>query len=191
MDKCPVTGKPCNNPKDVHVQHNLDGKLTTFDCCQGCNIFGSTDMSPFMAIPLPIVTSIIPTAFSLMQNLVKLKAMEQELVSMPHCEGCGASLREIKAIGRIGCAKCYEVFKDEIAFTLPQMQAGGRRHIGKRPKKAFAADLGFLKVELQKAIKEERYELAAQFRDQIKELEKALQSDHLKAPDQGIKEDTV
>jgi protein-arginine kinase activator protein McsA len=138
---------------------------------------------------LPKGFALVPIHFlhqtnQLMHNLAKLNLMSQEAV---RCQTCNASLAELKAIGKFGCPICYDTFKDELLPYLPQMQGGNNQHVGKRPKNGIES----LNKEMQKAVKEERYEDAAKFRDRIKELQKTLNGSDLKAPDHGIKEDTV
>lgn len=102
-----------------------------------------------------------------MTNMLKLEKMEQELIPDEICLGCGFSLHEIKSGGRFGCKECYKTFKEQIANLLPHIQAGAKTHLGKKPKDRTMS----LKEKMQKAIEEERYEDAAEFRDAIKKLE--------------------
>ena len=68
----------------------------------------------------------------------------------PKCE-CGYDIFHIRTQGKLGCAKCYEAFREEIVQVLPMLQGGKSSHLGKRPK--FG--------DLALAIREERYEDAA------------------------------
>ncbi len=191
MDICPFSKKPCDKNKCVHVKQVINGNVSEFWCCHDCAnqiIVSPTDiMMPklpgFVAMPLPvmqIMPQIMPLANALLHNFHKLQTMEREAepIAEPRCEGCGASLTDVQSVGRFGCPKCYESFREQVDCILPQAHAGATKHVGKRPKCSIEA----LKNEMQKAVDEERYEDAAKFRDRIRELEKGVQGDNLKTP---------
>ena len=96
-------------------------------------------------------------------------------VSDKQCPLCKMTARELAANGRVGCAKCYEVFEEEIASIVSGIH-GGARHKGTPPEKS-AADLERARLieqykkEQQQAIAEQNYERAAELRDMIKALE--------------------
>lgn len=90
------------------------------------------------------------------------------------CPLCGATARDISVSGKVGCAKCYEVFKDELQRTVVGIH-GNVHHVGRAPGKhkeamELQARLDALKAEQQKAIEEQNFELAAELRDKINEL---------------------
>ena len=74
--------------------------------------------------------------------------------------------------GRLGCAECYDHFADVLPNFLKQMQAG-TRHIGKVYAPEDLDDkekeMRGLNKKLEEAIREENYELAAKYRDQLKQ----------------------
>ncbi|WP_099204484.1 UvrB/UvrC motif-containing protein [Scatolibacter rhodanostii] len=109
-------------------------------------------------------------------------------LSNPHqierCEHCGSSFADITAKGKIGCAHCYDKFREEL---LPMIQRihGEAKHKGKRPggsalripepnRQMVVSETGILdakKLKLKKAIEEQDFERAAVLRDEIKEIE--------------------
>ncbi len=95
----------------------------------------------------------------------------------PVCPACGCSLQSIKRTRRVGCADCYSRFKAEIVAILRQegIEAAMPATQGEPRERAFpeTADAGTLKRELQRAIDQENYELAAYYRDRLRSLGEA------------------
>ena len=92
------------------------------------------------------------------------------------CEFCGSSYSEIAKSGHVGCAKCYEIFADQLYPSINRIH-GNTTHCGKNSKLKSKAEptkedkLKKLKAELEKAISEQNFEYAAELRDKIKEME--------------------
>ncbi|MBE3583781.1 MAG: UvrB/UvrC motif-containing protein [Limnochordaceae bacterium] len=119
------------------------------------------------------------------------------------CPVCGTSLADFRRTGLLGCAECYEFFDPALQAIYRRVQ-GSTQHQGKRPasRRALTGEtvaasatprpgtetgavqratvsspqerLLELRAELQDAIRAERYEKAAQLRDQIHTLEAKL-----------------
>ena len=88
------------------------------------------------------------------------------------CPVCGSTFAGIVDSGKVGCAKCYEIFKDELAGTVERIH-GRVKHIGRGAKKEEQVKENKekdLREKLARAIAEENFELAAQLRDEIKAL---------------------
>ena len=97
------------------------------------------------------------------------------------CDFCGSSYSDIAKSGHVGCAKCYEIFGDQLLPSIRRIH-GNTTHCGKNSrfgtKKAEKSaemtkkdKIKALKKELDKAISEQNFEHAAELRDQIKEME--------------------
>jgi protein arginine kinase activator len=92
------------------------------------------------------------------------------------CKACGASLDDFRETGRLGCADCYRSFEGPLRDLLRRLH-GSTRHLGEvyiaagqqpgRPGHSGA----MLREQLRQAIEAERFELAAQLRDQLKASE--------------------
>lgn len=94
------------------------------------------------------------------------------------CPLCGQSFTDITKTGRLGCSECYSIFEEELEPSLRRVQ-GSTQHIGKIPlrngeKVLLRKQIQQLKNSLQEALAEEKYEKAAEIRDQIKEKESFL-----------------
>lgn len=101
---------------------------------------------------------------------------ENKDVKQIKCPVCGLTYDGFKHNGKLGCAFCYQIFKPHLDTTLKSIH-GGISHKGKIPHKngeelIAKKELEYLKKELQQAIKEERYEDAAMYRDKIRAAQK-------------------
>lgn len=110
----------------------------------------------------------------------ELPVVEKESPRDIQCPKCGLSYSEFVKTGRVGCVECYIQFADRLTSML-ERNHGTVAHHGKIPKrkKSLIQDkqqLTMLKNELQSLIEREKYEQAADIRDQIRELEKKLSS---------------
>lgn len=104
----------------------------------------------------------------------------------PACE-CGQDFSVFKKTGLLGCPHCYTTYHDQLMPIIKQMQSGRVHHVGRAPETVSAAtkeqplatapktnelsELEHLKLELQSAVKAEKYERAAELRDRIRLLE--------------------
>ena len=103
------------------------------------------------------------------------------------CKKCNMSYNDFINTGMFGCSECYDIFSNPIDSLLKNLH-GTSKHIGrgiksenskiyqkintkKQEKDKKQNKIDELKIELDKAIKEERYEDAAKIRDKIKESE--------------------
>jgi protein arginine kinase activator len=92
------------------------------------------------------------------------------------CRACGATLRDFRETGRLGCAECYIAFDFHLRDLLRRLH-GSSHHMGERYAVPGAADqdprrlLLDLKEQLRRAVEGENFELAAELRDRIRVLE--------------------
>ena len=121
-------------------------------------------------------------------NLLKIffTGMDSEVDKNQRCPLCGRNFEDFQKSGILGCPDCYDYFHVKIDPIVINYQ-GSNKHIGKNSK--YKEDVYIkqknvnkdiidqtkdnidLKIELQKAIEEERFEDAAILRDKIKESE--------------------
>lgn len=88
------------------------------------------------------------------------------------CSGCGLSWADFKTTGRLGCSQCYDTFVGNLKILLRRLH-GSNRHIGKKLETDIEEkkeSVVLLKKKLQRAVEKEEYELAAELRDRIREL---------------------
>lgn len=96
------------------------------------------------------------------------------------CEGCGMSYEEFQKTGKLGCGKCYEFFGERLKPVLKRLH-GNVDHIGKVPGNIsmslkLTKEIEKLKEELNRAVRNEEYEKAAEIRDKIKAIESGLKT---------------
>lgn len=149
----------------VHLTQIADEKVQKVDLCEDCaKEKGVND----------------PTGYSLADLLLNLggaapgAAPASEAGSELCCPNCGFTQADFKKTGRLGCADCYSTFGEGLGPLLKTMHKGVR-HVGKAPAalrrtRESTDRLATLQKEMEKAIKEERFETAAKLRDEIKLL---------------------
>ena len=91
------------------------------------------------------------------------------------CPNCGTSYGDFKEIARLGCSECYGFFEDQLMPVLRNLHIK-TQHLGKFPARSRAhADrikrITLLQEELERAVREECYERAAEIRDEIHGIE--------------------
>ncbi|MBR1779377.1 MAG: UvrB/UvrC motif-containing protein [Clostridia bacterium] len=96
------------------------------------------------------------------------------------CKNCGSSFEDISNTGKVGCAKCYTVFYDQLVPSIKRIH-GNTKHVGKMAanvgkEKKVENELQDLNIQLKKAIEKQEFEKAAELRDRIKELSKGAES---------------
>ena len=99
---------------------------------------------------------------------------ERNLAEAKKCPLCGATFGELVKEGKVGCAKCYDAFGAELERTITGIH-GQAVHSGKSPAKLggkldVKQKMRALEKELKEAIKDERYERAAELRDELNAL---------------------
>lgn len=91
------------------------------------------------------------------------------------CPICGRSYAEFERSGKLGCDRCYDIFRDELNVLLRQIHSNNK-HSGKIPaseggeikKKRYYQDL---KKQLEEAVRKEDYETAAKIHKEIKSMD--------------------
>lgn len=94
------------------------------------------------------------------------------------CPVCGTTLSRYSATGLVGCAHCYDVFRDELLPSIRRIH-GRPVHVGKHPLgdgKFFELleERKRLRSELERAVKENRMKDAERLNRDIREISKIL-----------------
>ncbi len=161
------------NEANTHVKSVVNGEYEEHMLCSECaKEMGYTNLFSDMHSDF---NSILGSFFS---NALPEKSQTTR------CCVCGSTYHDIAKSGQVGCANCYELFLSELMPSIRRIH-GNTTHCGKRPKlvekveaetpeiKSEASALDKLKVELQASIEEQNFELAAELRDKIKEMEES------------------
>lgn len=153
----------CAKTATVHLTQIVNNKVHKVDLCEECaQAKGVTD----------------PSGFSLADLLLKASLNPEAPNSGLRCESCGFTQNDFKKHGRFGCPQCYSTFQSMVEPMLDNMHKG-TNHTGKVPQKALDRKslydrLTQLEVSLDEAVKSERYEDAARFRDEINQVKQAV-----------------
>jgi protein arginine kinase activator len=154
----------CSNPATVHLTQIVNNKVHKVDLCESCaQAKGVTD----------------PSGFSLADLLLKASLNPEATATAVRCEQCGFTQNDFKKHGRFGCPQCYSTFSSLVEPMLDNMHKG-TAHTGKVPEKAlerrsFQDRLDELETNLEAAVKTERYEEAARYRDEINQLKQTAE----------------
>jgi protein arginine kinase activator len=145
----------------VHWTQIISNKVHNVDLCEDCaKKKGVTN----------------PGGFSFADVLLKA-APGPDAMPVVRCEQCGFTQNDFKKHGRFGCPACYDAFKGMLEPLLDGMHKG-TKHEGKVPRTAMDRQSLYdrmtkLESELTDAIKAERYEEAARYRDEINQMKQA------------------
>lgn len=158
---CERCGK---NDATTHIRSVINGVVHEENLCDKCaasagyNDFGHNSLAQMLASMLGEAQSVGIT------NTIK------------RCSCCNASFSDIAKSGKVGCAKCYETFYEELLPYLKRVH-GATKHNGRIPNRAPLAvaqteeTVDSLRMKLSRLVSEEKFEEAAIVRDKIKKME--------------------
>ena len=156
----------CENCKErdavVHLTKVKEGAVLQVRLCEKCAAEQGVETT--VAQPKAALTDF-------------LQAVHQQASAAPGdqaaCHFCGATARDFRQTGRVGCARCYGAFERSLRELLRRLH-GGAKHTGHRyapPAPELieeAGHVGQLREWLQRAIEAEQFELAAELRDRLR-----------------------
>lgn len=145
----------------VFLTQIISGKMHKVDLCESCaKEMGVTNTA----------------TFSLADLLMKTEAERQNKTTTKtlKCPSCGFTQEDLSRTGRVGCGKCYDIFKDVLDEVLKDMQRAPQ-HVGKVPVRFMANQSvqerrQVIEEALEIAVRNEKYEDAAVLRDQLKNI---------------------
>jgi protein arginine kinase activator len=158
----------CENCKERDAVVNLtkikDNAVTHQHLCERCAAEQGVETS--VAQPKAALTDF-------------LQAVQQQAASAPGdqaaCHFCGATARDFRQAGRVGCARCYGAFERSLRELLRRLH-GSAKHTGRRyspPAPELveeAGHVGQLRERLRRAVEAEQFELAAELRDRLRAI---------------------
>lgn len=144
----------------------IDGAMRTLDLCSSCASARGLTSSPSTPAPLAdFLAQLGP------------EASGGESSGEP-CPYCGITENDFRRTGRLGCPQCYAHFEPQLRGLLRRLH-GSPQHVGKLYMSAGSeagdriARLSAMRRRLQRAVDTEDFELAAELRDRIHEMEDA------------------
>ena len=153
----------CNKrPATVHLTKIINNKKAETHLCEYCAKEKGNVSSNF-------------SFHDLLSGLLSYDHNKENVFQQKQCLECGMTFQQFYKVGKLGCAECYQFFGEQLDHILRKVQ-GKLGHTGKIPKR-IAGDIlirrqvSQMRQKLQKKIYEEKFEEAAEIRDQIKKLE--------------------
>ena len=152
-----------------HIRRVADGAAEDFHLCETC--------ARELGMAVPEVGALLSSLLSgILGSSLPVQGGGQP--APVRCELCGSSLNEIIQSSRVGCARCYETFSEQLQPTLQRVH-GSLKHTGKVPaadpavarRKQREEEIARLRGEIASAVQTEDYEQAARLRDEIRKLE--------------------
>lgn len=164
---CDQCGQHEATVKFVQVENN---KRTEHHFCKNC-AQGYASFSPGFDLQHLLSSMFQSAGLGQKQKLGKV-------FSDKKCPTCTRSIVDIQKTGRLGCGSCYEVFQDELNAVLRRLH-GSNTHTGKVPIRAYpkiqvTRQIEDLRRRLDECVRQENYEQAAKYRDELRLLESQL-----------------
>jgi protein arginine kinase activator len=152
----------------IHLTEINDGVRTEMHICERC------------ATEQGIAAQSQISINELLSNLLAAQPTDDELFGPGEqessCPHCGFTLDRLRKEGTLGCPHDYEFFEKALLPLIEKAHDGKTSHSGKIPSKTprdtkKLLERSNLQQQLDDAVKNEDYELAAKLRDQMKGLE--------------------
>ncbi len=157
------------NEATIHLTEITDGVRTEMHLCEYC----AQEEGITIKSHLPIN--------ELLANLLATQPSDDELLGDSEqktiCPHCGFTLKQFTKEAVLGCPYDYEVFEKSLLPLIEKAHNGKTTHCGKVPSKTpkdtrKQVELLNLRQQLEAAVQSEDYELAAELRDKINQIEK-------------------
>lgn len=152
----------------IHLTEISEGVRTEMHICEQCATEQGIAAQSQMSIN------------ELLSGLLASQPSDDELLGPSDqessCPACGFTLDRLRKEGTLGCPNDYDVFEYALLPLIQRAHNGGTAHCGKVPSKMpqetkKLAELTQLRQELNKAVRNEDYERAAELRDKLQQLE--------------------
>jgi protein arginine kinase activator len=148
----------------IHLTQIVDEQVTTLHLCERCAAEKGVESSPVPAkSPLG----------DFLAALGKGQSGTAAAQDTAECPTCGATLKDFRETGRLGCADCYRSFEGQLRDLLRRLH-GSTHHVGERYASPGAEPASEerarddLREQLRLAVETENFELAAELRDRLR-----------------------
>jgi protein arginine kinase activator len=154
----------------IHLTQVIDSNVKKLNLCQDCAQKSGIDLNSPISI-----TDILLGLGSPQSNQLPV-GTDFDL----SCSRCQMTRTEFKKGARLGCPQCYNAFMGELNALTKAMHNSGQ-HVGKIPARQgnearITAQIASLQKDIETAISQEKYEVAANLRDKIKALRDSNQN---------------
>ncbi len=150
----------------VHLTRIVDNAVTQLHLCEKCAAEKGVETT--IALPQHPLGEIL--------QAVQQQSEPASSSDAAVCSFCGATARDFRATGRLGCAHCYDAMETSLRELLRRLH-GSSKHVGHRydaPRPESLAEVDArteLRDKLQRAVNAEKFELAAELRDKLRVME--------------------
>jgi len=156
------------NEATIHLTEISDGVRSEMHLCEHC----AQEEGIAVKSHLPINELLANLLSTQPANEELFDGSEQEVV----CPHCGSTLEQFSKKAVLGCPYDYEVFEKSLLPLIERAHNGKTIHCGKVPSKTSTdtrkqVELLTLRQQLEAAVKNEDYELAARLRDKIADIQ--------------------
>ncbi len=166
----------CNKREaSIHLTQIVNNQKVSISMCQECaEKFGFHSPLDNMPFPLAEILSGMSKNLPDSPKTGTLQTLE--------CPECGMTFDEFANQGRFGCGSCYGAFRPRLEMIMRKIH-GASLHRGQNPGViAEGVESDSLPVkeeerldsELDKAVKDEDYERAAELRDKLRAMKQTL-----------------
>lgn len=149
------------NKGTISYSEIIDGREVGYILCQTCysEMFGSINT----ALNNDILAGLFSSSARVKKRIV--------------CPACGMRYSEFELTGLLGCASCYDYFKDELMPYIEKIQ-GKVEHVGKVGENDIEQELNrklrMLQEKLENAVREGRYGDAEKINKKISEVREQI-----------------
>jgi len=154
----------------------MKGQKTTINLCEWCAGKQNTDHPVVFGsrIFMKILTDLLK---QYLKNRDKSAGEAATVGDRNHCHNCGLTWKMFKESGRLGCPHCYRAFGEKLNIVLRRMH-GTDQH--QQPVHNRIPDaIAMMKHRMSQAVDLENFELAAEYRDYIRKLERRQQAEDI------------
>ncbi len=171
--KCQICGK---NEAVEQLHLNINGKKSAMMVCPSCakKIAGQIFPTGGSLYETAGLGNLASALYGLTGAHAQSAGGPEILKAVNKCPVCGTTYDSFAAKGKLGCGECYKTFHDRLLRPLKQIH-GTYEHVGKIPERCGgelknSRRLEELKMRLDRAVREQEFEKAAELRDEIKAL---------------------
>ena len=152
----------------IHLTEIRNGQRAETHLCQACA--QQQGLGVKAQIPL---NELLSTLLSVQPQADSAEQKIEPGIQAKSCPECGMTLKRFAKESLLGCPCDYHVFEDQLLPLIERNQNGKSLHCGKVPthlpdEQKQDITLRQLKQQLDEAVKQENYELAARLHHEIK-----------------------
>lgn len=168
------------NEANIHISDASGETKATLHLCSSCAAEELAAKASSAQLDLSKLLQILAThAGAVAKSENDASDAEEDRAPEATCPCCGMTDVELEKTRRVGCAACYDVFREPIGTWIEEFHRDSI-HRGTRPGKpagtvtdeVVSLGVDMLKMELDRAVASEAYERAAELRDALQKAQR-------------------